>query len=229
MTENREFKEHLGFTLRELSHRTKNLLAVVQGLARMIARRSDDLDEFEVRFRGCIQALAHSHDLLVQHDWQGATLQELLHVQLAPFGGIDTKKITVRGPEVFLTPSAMQSLGLIMHELGTNATKHGALSTPEGSVAVNWMRDPADQGVTMVWQEQGGPPVAEPTRKGFGQVMFERIGASLDGSITTDFRPEGFVCTVTVAANNLVPAYAARCNSRHLGRKRGCTDRRTMF
>ena len=206
MTENREFKEHLGFTLRELSHRTKNLLAVVQGLARMIARRSDDLDEFEVRFRGCIQALAHSHDLLVQHDWQGATLQELLDVQLAPFGGIDTKKITVRGPEVFLTPSAMQSLGLIMHELGTNATKHGALSTPEGSVAVNWMHDPADHGVTMIWREQGGPPVAAPTRKGFGQVMFERIGASLDGSITTDFRPEGFVCTVTVAANNLIPA-----------------------
>lgn len=205
MTENREFKEHLGFTLRELSHRTKNLLAVVQGLARMIARRSDDLDEFEVRFRGCIQALAHSHDLLVQHDWQGATLQELLRVQLAAFGGIDTKKITVRGPEVFLTPSAMQSLGLIMHELGTNATKHGALSTPEGSVAVGWTRDPANHGVTMVWQEQGGPPVAEPTRKGFGQVMFERIGASLDGSITTDFRPDGFVCTVTVAANNLIP------------------------
>src|ERR1700752_5293793 len=205
MTENREFKEHLGFTLRELSHRTKNLLAVVQGLARMIARRSDDLDEFEVRFRGCIQALAHSHDLLVQHDWQGATLQELLRVQLAPFGGIDTKKITVREPEVFLTPSAMQSLGLIMHELGTNATKHGALSTPEGSVAVNWTRDPADQGVTMVWQEQGGPPVVAPTRKGFGQVMFERIGASLDGSIMTDFRPEGFVCTVTVAANNVMP------------------------
>lgn len=204
MTENREVKEHLGFTMRELSHRTKNLLAVVQGLARMIARRSDDLDEFEVRFRGCIQALAHSHDLLVQHDWQGATLQELLDVQLAPFGGIDTKKITVRGPEVFLTPSAMQSLGLIMHELGTNATKHGALSTPEGSVAIGWTRDPADEGVTMVWREQGGPRVAEPTRKGFGQVMFERIGASLDGSITTDFRPEGFVCTVTVAANNLI-------------------------
>lgn len=205
MTENREFKEHLGFTLRELSHRTKNLLAVVQGLARMIARRSDGLDEFEARFRGCIQALAHSHDLLVQHDWQGATLQELLQVQLAPFGGMDTKKIMLRGPEVFLTPSAMQSLGLIMHELATNATKHGALSMPGGSVAVDWMRDPADQGVTMVWQEQGGPPVAEPTRKGFGQVMFERIGASLDGSITTDFRPEGFVCTVTVAANNLIP------------------------
>ena len=103
MTENREYKEHLGFTLRELSHRTKNLLAVVQGLARMIARRSDDIEDFEVRFRGCIQALAHSHDLLVQHDWQGATLEELLHVQLAPFGGHRYEaRSPSRGPEVYL-------------------------------------------------------------------------------------------------------------------------------
>ena len=216
MTENREFKEHLGFTLRELSHRTKNLLAVVQGLARMIARRSDGLDEFEIRFRGCIQALAHSHDLLVQHDWQGATLQELLRVQLAPFGGIDTKKITVRGPEVFLTPPAMQSLGLIMHELATNATKHGALSTPAGSVA-EWRRR------RIVWREQGGPPVGEPSRKGFGQVMFERIGASLDGSISTDFRPEGFVCTVTVAGNNLIAGSTA------WGRRSASVSRQTVL
>jgi len=204
MTENREFKEHLGFTLRELSHRTKNLLAVVQGLARMIARRSDDIDDFEVCFRGCVQALAYSHDLLVQHDWQGATLQELLRVQLAPFGGIDSRKIAVLGPEITLTPSAMQSLGLVLHELATNATKHGALSSPAGSVSISWTRDAAN-GTKMVWQEQGGPPVSEPKHKGFGQVVFERIGASLDGNITTEFRPEGFVCTVTIAGNNLLP------------------------
>jgi PAS domain S-box-containing protein len=204
MTENREFKEHLGFTLRELSHRTKNLLAVVQGLARMMARRSDTIDDFEVRFRGCIQALAYSHDLLVQHDWQGATLQELLRVQLAPFGGVDSKKIVVQGPEIFLTPSAMQSLGLVVHELATNATKHGALSTSTGSVLISWTRDAAN-GAMVIWREQGGPPVAAPTHKGFGQVVFERIGASLDGNITTEFRPEGFVCSVTIAANNLLP------------------------
>jgi PAS domain S-box-containing protein len=204
MTENRAFREHLGFTLRELSHRTKNLLAVVQGLARMMARRSGDIEEFEVRFRGCIQALAHSHDLLVQHDWQGATLQELLRAQLASFGGIDSKKITVQGPEIMLTPSAMQSLGIVVHELATNATKHGALSSPAGSVAINWNLD-AQNGATVVWQEQGGPPVAEPTHKGFGQVVFERIGASLDGNIVTDFRPAGLVCEITIAANNLLP------------------------
>lgn len=206
MTENREYKEHLGFTLRELSHRTKNLLAVVQGLARMMARRSDDIDAFEVRFRGCIQALAYSHDLLVQHDWQGATLEELLRVQLAPFGGVDGTRIVAQGPEVYLTPQTMQSLGLIMHELGTNATKHGALSTPSGSVAVGWTRDPQHHGVELIWQERGGPRVTQPGRKGFGQVVFERIGASLDGDISTDFRPEGFLCTVTIAANNLLPA-----------------------
>src|SRR5436190_19661708 len=186
MTENRAFKEHLGFTLRELSHRTKNLLAVVQGLARMIARRSDDIDEFEARFRGCVQALAYSHDLLVQHDWQGATLQELLRVQLAPFGGIDSKKIAVRGPDISLTPSAMQSLGLVVHELATNATKHGALSSSAGSVSISWTHDAAN-GARVIWHEHGGPPVAEPTHKGFGQVVFERIGASLDGNITTEF------------------------------------------
>jgi two-component sensor histidine kinase len=203
MTENREYKEHLGFTLRELSHRTKNLLAVVQGLARMIARRSGDIEDFEVRFRGCVQALAYSHDLLVQHDWQGATLDELLRVQLAPFGGIDSGKIALNGPQVHLTPQTMQSLGLIMHELGTNATKHGALSSSSGSVAVGWTRDPENNGVKLIWQESGGPRVEEPTHKGFGQVVFERIGASLDGDISTDFHPEGFVCTVTIAANNL--------------------------
>ena len=205
MTENRENKEHLAFTLRELSHRTKNLLAVVQGLAHMIARRSDEIEDFEVRFRGCIQALAYSHDLLVAHDWQGATLEELLRIQLAPFGGIDTGKISLQGPEVYLAPQTMQSLGLIMHELATNATKHGALSTPAGSVAIGWERDPDQNGLRLRWQEQGGPRVAPPERSGFGRVVFERIGASLDGEIATDFRPEGFVCSVTIAANNLLP------------------------
>jgi PAS domain S-box-containing protein len=205
MTENRENKEHLALTLRELSHRTKNLLAVVQGLAHMIARRSDEIEDFEVRFRGCIQALAYSHDLLVAHDWQGATLEELLRIQLAPFGGIDAGKITLEGPEVHLAPQTMQSLGLIMHELATNATKHGALSTPAGSIAIGWVRDPAHEGLTLTWQEQGGPAVEPPARKGFGRAVFERIGASLDGEIATDFRPEGFVCAVTIAANNLLP------------------------
>ncbi len=203
MTERRQHEEQLGFTLRELSHRTKNMLAVVQGLTHMIARRSDDIEEFESRLRGCIQALAYSHDLLVQHDWQGATLEELLRIQLAPFGGLDTGRIEVRGPEVYLRPQAMQSLGLILHELATNATKHGALSGASGKVSITWARLP-ENAVRITWEESGGPAVTPPQRKGFGQVVFERIGASLDGDVAIEFRPEGFFCAVTVAANNLL-------------------------
>jgi PAS domain S-box-containing protein len=201
MTENRQYREHLAFTLRELSHRTKNVLAVVQGLGHMIARRSDAIEDFQTRFNGCIQALASTHDLLVQHDWQGVTLFELLRAHLAPFGGIDGSRFAASGPEVCLRPSAMQSLGLIIHELATNAAKYGALSAAGGAVSIAWETDAG--GLTLTWRERGGPPVSAPQRSGFGQVMFERIGASLDGRIALDYRPEGLICVVEVGAGNL--------------------------
>jgi PAS domain S-box-containing protein len=203
MTDRRHYEEHMAFTMRELSHRTKNMLAVVQGLTHMIARRSDSIEAFETRLRGCIQALAYSHDLLVQHDWEGATLEELLRVQLASFGGLDSGRILAQGPEVFLQPQAMQSLGLILHELGTNATKHGALSVESGRVTIDWTW--RDEGVALTWTESGGPAVVAASRKGFGQVVFERIGAALDGAIATEFRPEGLVCAITIGASNLLP------------------------
>src|SRR5437588_10184093 len=153
--------------------------AGVHGLAHMIARRSDGVGDFEARFRGCIQALAYSHDLLVQHDWQGASLEELLRVQLAPFGGVDGAKIALQGPEVFLSPPTMQSLGLIMHELATNATKHGALSTPSGSVAIGWTRDPEDAGARLIWPERCGPPVLQPKHPALAQAGVQRNGVSL--------------------------------------------------
>lgn len=203
MTERRQYEEHLAFTLRELSHRTKNMLAVVQGLTHMIGRRSEDIEDFKTRLGGCIQALAFSHDLLVAHDWQGATLEELLRTQLAPFGGLDGSRIVAAGPEIQLRPQAMQSLGLILHELATNATKHGALSGASGTVTIRWSA-PADE-IELIWTEEGGPPVRAPERKGFGQVVFERIGASLDGAITPDFRREGFCCRIAIGSSNLLP------------------------
>jgi PAS domain S-box-containing protein len=201
MTENRQYSEHLAFTLRELSHRTKNVLAVVQGLGHMIGRRSDTIEDFQARFSGCVQALAATHDLLVQHDWQGVTLTELLRAQLAPFGGIDGSRLIAEGPEVYLRPSAMQSLGLIIHEFATNATKYGALSAALGTVSIAWAADA--NGVRLTWQERGGPAVTPPQRKGFGQVMFERVGASLDGRVALDYRPEGLNCDIMIGAGNL--------------------------
>ena len=98
----------------------------------------------------------------------------------------------------------MQSLGLILYELGTNATKHGALSVEAGRVAVDWTWQ--ESGVVLTWIESGGPTVGPSMRKGFGQVVFERIGAALDGAISTEFRPDGLVCAITIGASNLLPA-----------------------
>jgi PAS domain S-box-containing protein len=204
MTERKRYEEHLGFTLRELSHRTKNVLAVVQALARQIIRQSGSLGAFEVRFAGCIQALANCHDLLVQHDWRGADLVELIRTQLAPFGGPDGVKFSTQGPPVFLRPSAMQSLGLALHELATNAAKHGALSVPSGSIMVTWEHAADRPGLRFAWEERGGPRVRRPRREGFGHVVLRRTGPALDGEATLDFRPEGFLWTVTIGEQQLV-------------------------
>jgi PAS domain S-box-containing protein len=204
MTERKRYEEHLGFTLRELSHRTKNVLAVVQALARQILRQSNSLAGFEARFSGCVQALAYCHDLLVQHDWKGADLHELIRIQLAPFGGPDGVNVASHGPAVILKPSAMQSLGLALHELATNAAKHGALSAPSGSVAITWDHADAGRGLRLAWEERGGPRVRRPRREGFGTVVLRRTGPALDGETTLDFRPEGFVWTVTIGAEQMV-------------------------
>jgi two-component sensor histidine kinase len=138
----------------------------------------------------------------MQHDWRGATLGELMRIQLEPFGGLDGTRIAASGPEVHLLSQATQSLGLIIHELATNATKHGALSIPGGSVAIEWTQDPSNQEIRLTWRENGGPPVELPERKGFGLVVFERIGGSL-GNTSIDFRREGIFCVVTIGAANL--------------------------
>jgi PAS domain S-box-containing protein len=204
MTERKRYEEHLGFTLRELSHRTKNVLAVVQALARQILRQSNSLAGFDARFSGCVQALAYCHDLLVQHDWKGADLHELIRIQLAPFGGPDGLRVSSEGPPVFLKPSAMQSLGLALHELATNAAKHGALSAPSGSVAVTWQYAEDGPGLRLAWEERGGPRVRRPRREGFGTVVLKRTGPALGGETALDFRPEGFVWTVTIGPEQMV-------------------------
>ena len=139
----------------------------------------------------------------MQHEWQGATLEELLRVQLAPFGGLAGGRFSANGPTVNLHPRAMQSLGLVIHELATNATKHGALSVESGTVAIEWANESPE--VCMTWREQGGPPVRPPERTGFGQTVFGRLAGSLEGRIETDFRPEGFFCAVRMGAESLRP------------------------
>lgn len=206
MTQHKRYEEHLAFTSRELSHRTKNMLAVVQALARQILRQSSTLPNFEARFSGCVQALACCHDLLVQHDWKGADLGELVRLQLAPFAAPACANVSAQGPQMTLKPSAMQSLGLALHELATNAAKYGALSVPTGLVAVSWARAAESGGFSFTWREQGGPRVRRPRRSGFGTEVLRRTGPALDGVATVDFRPEGFVWTVLIGPRQIVGA-----------------------
>lgn len=204
ITERKKYEEHLAFTTRELSHRTKNVLAVVLAMVRQIGKQTDSFEQFEERFAGCIKALAFCHDLLVESDWQGADLRSLVALQVAPFGGLDGKRFIARGPTVTLAPQATQLVGLALHELATNAAKHGALTTPAGVVAIEWQPEPAGGAARLVWREQDGPRVAPPTRRGFGHTVLERMAASLGGEVSLEFLPQGVRWSVLVSPAHIV-------------------------
>lgn len=188
----------------ELAHRNKNVMAVLQAIARQILRRSTTLQQFQESFDARIASLVRSNDLLFGAAGTNGSLRDLVHRQLAPFVDTDTERVEIRGEDVRLKPEAVQSLGLALHELATNATKYGALSEAEGMVAVRWERTGAT-GLALTWAERGGPPVAEPTRSGFGQVVIERLTAqNLSGTVDYLFEPSGVVWRLQ-APDILVP------------------------
>jgi two-component sensor histidine kinase len=175
----------------ELAHRNKNVMAVLQSIARQILRRSTSLADFQESFDARIAALVRSNDLLFGPAGTNGSLRELVSRQLAPFVDTETERVEIGGAEVRLKTNAVQSLGLALHELATNATKYGALSGAEGKVIVRWERIGAT-GLDLSWLERGGPAVAEPTRSGFGQVVIERLTAqNLSGTVDYTFEPTG--------------------------------------
>jgi PAS domain S-box-containing protein len=203
VTERKKYEEHLALTTRELSHRTKNVLAVVQAMVHQLGKQTGSFPEFERRLAGCVSALAHCHDLLVDSDWQGADLRELLARQLAPFG-LDDKKVVALGPSLSLGPQATQLIGLALHELATNAAKHGALTTPAGTVAVEWQYVDPSGAIQLTWREHDGPRVSPPARRGFGHTVLERMAASLDGKVSLEFPPDGVRWSLLVDPAHIV-------------------------
>ena len=186
--------------MRELSHRSKNLLAIVLAIARQTSRTTSNFEEFEQQFNARIQALADAHDLLVEQQWAGAALEDLVRAQLSAFG---TERVTTSGDKVMLRAEAVQNVALALHELATNAVKHGALSMPQGRIAIDWTPH-GDGGVRLTWRETGGPPVTEPERKGFGRFVLERVTVNALGSGGTQFWPSGLVWTCDINAEHLV-------------------------
>ncbi len=175
VTDREKRAQHVEFIMRELSHRSKNLLTVIQSIARQTAKQSLSFDEFQHSFDSRLQSLAALHDLLIEHNWEGASIAEVVQSQLKPFANRD--RVDAEGADVFLKPDVAQMFAMAFHELATNATKYGALSSEGGRVAIRW-------GVTggqfrIEWREQGGPAVMPPERDGFGSTVLKRIASQV--------------------------------------------------
>jgi PAS domain S-box-containing protein len=202
ITGRKQAEEQQHILMREVMHRTKNLIAVIQSIATATFRKSDDPSQ-EV-FRSRLNALANAHGLVLNAAGEGALLDDIVRGQLAGFGGA----VSIDGPRLFLKPSAAQSFALVIHELATNAAKHGALTSNSGRVAVSWsLRSTGGTAkLHFRWQERGGPRVEEPTRKGFGTVLLEHAIAGIDSEPTIDFDPAGLTYETDTALSMLMPA-----------------------
>lgn len=195
--ERRRTEEHLRLLVNELNHRVKNSLAVVQSIAAQTLR-GEDIDGARRAFENRLGALAAAHDLLTSQNWQSASLREV--IEKAGLGcGAAPERLTVAGPELRVQPRTAVSLAMAVHELCTNAVKYGAFSNEHGRVKVEWDVETSggERRLRLIWQEEGGPPVAPPARRGFGTRMIERaLAAELGGTARIDFLPGGISCTV---------------------------------
>jgi PAS domain S-box-containing protein len=193
----RSEKEHL--LMREMNHRAKNMLSVVDAIAHQTATRNPE--DFVERFSERIQALSANQDLLVRNEWNGVEIEGLVHAQLAHFADLIGTRISADGPRLRLKASSAQAIGLALHELATNAGKYGALSTDTGRVDICW--GVGSGTFTMSWTESSGPSVAPPKRSGFGSivmgVMAER---SVGGTVKLDYAPVGATWRLICPAAN---------------------------
>jgi PAS domain S-box-containing protein len=179
--------------LKEVNHRSRNLLAVAQAIARSGVANAKTVYEFQERYSERLLGLAASQDLLTNRDWRGVPLEALVHAQTFRCRG---KRLVSGGPQVLLSPHATQTLGLALRELCDNALKHGAFSKAHGEVSLLWRIDDseAEPRLEIIWQERGGPPVNPEVRSGFGKIVIERLtGAGLNASSILSFKPDGVI------------------------------------
>ena len=207
ITERKQAEERQVLLAREVDHRARNALALVQSIVRLT--RSEDIKSYTAAVDGRIGALARAHTLLAQSRWQGADLARLIGEELAPFRTDGAERIATAGPEVSLEPRTAQTLALALHELSTNAAKYGALSVTSGRVAVSWDLQP--QGLVLRWIESGGAPPQMPVAHGFGiRLISASIERQLGGEAAFDWRPEGLHCLLRVPRRDYVDTLANR-------------------
>jgi PAS domain S-box-containing protein len=185
---------------REVDHRARNALAVVQAIIRLA--RADSQEAYVAAVDGRVRALAHTHDLLSKSRWQGADVRTLVMDEMAPYA--QSGRISTSGPSTILPAEKAQTVGLALHELATNAAKYGALSCADGRVAIAWRTEGST--LHFIWEESGGPPVETPARKGFGtKIIQASLNEQKGDSVTFEWNPQGLKCTIEVQCGDGVP------------------------
>ncbi len=186
---------------RELVHRTKNLITVIQAIVRNQDIATPETAKYAAGLSSRLVSLAATMDILVRENWSQLALEDLIAGQLAHFSEDIGRRIAVKhGPTIKFSASESQMLGLALHELGTNAAKYGALSVPDGRIEICWNEDPDRDGNAIVlrWQETGGPAPSPPIQKGFGsRITGPLVARALSGAADTDYRPDGLIWTLT--------------------------------
>jgi PAS domain S-box-containing protein len=199
ITERKEREEREHLLMREVNHRAKNMLSVVDAIARQTVTKNPE--DFIGRFSERIQALSANQDLLIRSEWHGVEIEDLVRTQLAPFADLIGSRIIVHGPKLCLKPVSAQAIGLALHELATNAGKYGALSVDGGRVDVGWRTD--GNTFTMGWTERAGPAVSPPQRPGFGTIVMGTMAErSVNGAVDLHYPPSGVSWRLTCPAVN---------------------------
>jgi PAS domain S-box-containing protein len=200
ITERKTSEEAQALLAREVDHRAKNALAVAQALVGLT--KGETVEAFADAVRGRIASLARAHTLLSKSRWHGASLEQLIRDEIRPYAG--KSQVTVRGPKVNCNATSVQPLGLLVHELATNAVKYGALSCESGHVSISWALD--DQALTISWSERGGPPVAPPEHQGFGTRLLKQVsGRQLHAALDFDWDPGGLRAEIRLPSSLFTP------------------------
>jgi PAS domain S-box-containing protein len=199
VTERKEAEERQNLLAREVDHRARNALAVIQSIIRLTRARS--VDDYVAAIEGRIKALARAHTLLSESRWEGADLATLVGEELDPYRAAD--KVAIDGPDISLHSSTAQGLALALHELATNAAKHGALSSAKGKVNLIWQLRP--DVLLLNWVESGGPQIAPPAAKSFGlRVIRASVEQQLGGEVAFDWNPNGLRCSFSIPRQNMM-------------------------
>ena len=197
----KETEERQRLLLRELNHRVKNTLATVQALASQTVRHASDPRGFLSAFSARLQALGAAHSLLSDHEWKSISVRELAVKEIAAFDDQARSRILVEGDDAFITPDQAVGLGMVLHELASNALRFGALSVPQGHVRLEWtvQGNGPERRLSIRWVEVGGPKVEPPPREGFGMILIRRsLAKTIASTVEHEFRPEGVVATISL-------------------------------